>query len=222
MSAVASASTSSNTWPLPPMTYEARSAAPVRSHLPKRIDVAQLTPNNLGQLRKLNSVLFPVQYSERFYKDVLDPDVGDVCKLGLFNDIAVGTICCRFEPVDNDNVRVYIMTLGVLAPYRRLGIASALLKHVLDHVSPGKTIQLIDHSAPTPKPTKDKNGKEQKPEPVKKSAKVQSIYLHVQTSNDEAKLFYEKFGFTVTQTIDSYYRRIQPASAWLLELKGDA
>lgn len=213
----AAASTSS--WPLPAMSYDARPAAPVRSLLPKRIDVAQLTPNNLGQLRKLNSVLFPVQYSERFYKDVLDPDAAEICKLGLFNDVAVGTICCRLELVDKDSVRIYIMTLGVLAPYRRLGIASALLQHVLDHVAPGKEIQIIDKDAPTPKPKKDKNGKEAKVEPTKKTVKISQIYLHVQTSNDEARTFYEKFGFKVAETIDNYYRRIQPASAWVLQLQ---
>ncbi|TKY85007.1 hypothetical protein EX895_006087 [Sporisorium graminicola] len=215
--AASSASSSSSSWPLPPMSYEPRPA--VRSLLPKRIDVAQLTPNNLGQLRKLNSVLFPVQYSERFYKDVLDPDASEICKLGLFNDVAVGTICCRLEPVSQGVVRIYIMTLGVLAPYRRLGIASALLEHVLDHVRPGKDIQIIDKEAPTPKPKKDKNGKETKPEPVKKTVKVESIYLHVQTSNDEARTFYQKFGFQVAETIDNYYRRIQPASAWVLQLQ---
>lgn len=215
---MATASTSS-AWPLPPMSYEPRPAAPVRSLLPKRIDVAQLTPNNLGQLRKLNSVLFPVQYSERFYKDVLDKDASEICKLGLFNDVAVGTICCRIEPVSKDTVRIYIMTLGVLAPYRRLGIASALLQHVLDHAGPGKEIQIIDKDAPSPKPKKDKNGKDYIPERTKKAVKVENIYLHVQTSNEEARVFYEKYGFAVAETIESYYRRIQPASAWVLQLQ---
>ncbi|CAG8660666.1 15614_t:CDS:1, partial [Acaulospora morrowiae] len=35
-----------------------------------RIALGDVTPNNLGQLKRLNSVLFPVNYSERFYKDV--------------------------------------------------------------------------------------------------------------------------------------------------------
>lgn len=201
------------------MAYEPRPAASVRSLLPKRIEVAQLTSNNLGQLRKLNSVLFPVQYSERYYKDVLHQDVAEMCKLGLFNDIAVATICCRYELASADTVNVYIMTLGVLAPYRRLGIATVLLQHVLDHVKPGRDVELVDTNAPVPKAKKDKNGKEIKPEPVKKSFKVKSVYLHVQTSNDEAKIFYEKFDFKVRETIDNYYRRIQPASAWVLELR---
>ena len=38
-----------------------------------------------------------------------------------FNDLVVGGVCCRVE-VEGDQKRLYIMTLGVLAPYRRYGI----------------------------------------------------------------------------------------------------
>jgi hypothetical protein len=47
-----------------------------------RIDVADLTPNNIGQLRKLNAALFPVRFGEKWYKDVLSKEVSDICKFG--------------------------------------------------------------------------------------------------------------------------------------------
>lgn len=62
-----------------------------------RVSLASLTPNNLGitdllppepcadcdsgTVRKLNSVLFPIKYSEKFYQDVLLPDAEEFCKL---------------------------------------------------------------------------------------------------------------------------------------------
>lgn len=49
-----------------------------------RVTFASLTPNNIGTVRKLNSVLFPIKYSEKFYNDILQPDVEDFCKLGSF------------------------------------------------------------------------------------------------------------------------------------------
>jgi hypothetical protein len=52
------------------------------SKKPERISFASITPNNLGTLRKLNSVLFPIRYSEKFYQDVLLPELEDFCKLG--------------------------------------------------------------------------------------------------------------------------------------------
>lgn len=47
-----------------------------------RISFASITPNNLGTVRKLHSVLFPIKYSEKFYQDILLPEVEDFCKLG--------------------------------------------------------------------------------------------------------------------------------------------
>lgn len=185
-----------------------------------RIDIANLTQNNIGQLRKLNSVLFPVRFGEKWYKDVLHEDVKEICKYALFNDIPVGNICCRFEKdtTNSDSVNVHIMTLGCLAPYRRMGIATTLLEYVLEHAAPGKKVDLSDEDK-TVAPVKPKSTSTKK-DIVKqtKSYTVAKIYLHVQTSNSEAKEFYEKNGFTEKERVEEYYKvGIEPRSAWLLE-----
>ena len=49
-------------------------------------------------------------------------------------DILVGAVCCRLEKKTegSKDLKLYIMTLGVLAPYRSCGIGSKLLATVLD------------------------------------------------------------------------------------------
>ena len=103
-----------------------------------RVSFSSINNNNLGTVRVLNTTLFPVRYSEKFYKDIVRPEVEEFCKLGRYawisfllpftpvpyadaefntvyiNDVPVGTVCCRLEELDNDT-RLYLMTMGVLA-----------------------------------------------------------------------------------------------------------
>lgn len=47
----------------------------------RTITLEDMTPQNIGLLKKLNTVLFPVPYSEKFYKESLT--VGELAKLGI-------------------------------------------------------------------------------------------------------------------------------------------
>lgn len=152
----------------------------------------------------------------------------------------VGNLCCRYEyswPSDSSDstvptVNIYIMTLGVLAPYRRLGIAKKLISHLITVAGPGTDLDL-----PNPDPavaakekaakqdnkkTNDKAGSTtaaKPPRPTKKF-RVESLYLHVQTTNAEARDFYKAQGFTEEETIEEYYRKgVEPRSAVLLVKK---
>ena len=112
-----------------------------------RVSFASLTSNNLGTVRKLNSVLFPIKYSEKFYQDILLPEVEDFCKLGMsptalrcleltwpshpvyYNDIPVGTVCCRLETKEG-RTSLYLMTMGILAVRLFNAHANFLSHHV--------------------------------------------------------------------------------------------
>jgi len=96
-----------------------------------RIALGEVTVHNIRQLKRLNTVVFPVSYNDKFYKDVLQ--AGELARLAYYNDVVVGGVCCRVD-TSNGLRELYIMTLGCLAPYRRLGIGTIMLKHVLDYV----------------------------------------------------------------------------------------
>lgn len=144
--------------------------------------MGDITQHNLKQLKRLNQVVFPVTYNDKFYKDVLE--VGELAKLAYFNDIVVGAVCCRVDASDGQR-RLYIMTLGALAPYRRLGIGTIMLEHVL---------KICDMDG-----------------------NYDNVFLHVQVNNDGAIRFYEKFGFEIVEEKKNYYKRIEPADAYVLQ-----
>ncbi|KAL1752712.1 acyl-CoA N-acyltransferase [Schizophyllum commune] len=153
-----------------------------------RISFAPPTSNNLGTVRKLNSVLFPIKYSEKFYESIQKPELEDFCKLVYYNDVPVGTICCRIEPEGNE-AKLYIMTMGILAPYRSREVGSRALRSILDAAKA--------HTKP----------------------KISKVYLHVQVNNEGAKRFYEKHGFKETELQKDYYKKIEPHDAWVLTLE---
>lgn len=53
-------------------------------------------------------------------------------------------------------------------------------------------------------------------EQVSKRTNVSQVYLHVQTSNEEAVAFYLNHGFEIAETVEGYYKRIEPSSAHVL------
>jgi N-alpha-acetyltransferase 50 len=140
-----------------------------------------------GQLRRINTVAFPIQYNEGFYRDVLKRNNAELNKFAYSNEFVIGAVCARVEDVDKSGTkRLYIMTLAVLAAYRGRGIGSDLLRSLLMYCE-------------TP------------------DARISEIALHVHVSNDDAIRFYtEKFGFTKGPMVENYYRRIDPPHCYLL------
>lgn len=51
---------------------------------------------------------------------------------------------------------------------------------------------------------------------IGKHPDVKEIYLHVQTSNEEALRFYRRYGFEVAEKLEGYYKRIDPPDCFVL------
>jgi len=52
-----------------------------------------------------------------------------------------------------------------------------------------------------------------------KELNCEGVFLHVWTSNQEGIDFYKNFNFEVTETIQNYYKRIDPPDCHILELR---
>jgi hypothetical protein len=108
------------------------------------IAFAPITERNVGAFRVLNASVLPVQYQAKFYTDVLKtpPEVTKLgarrcwcatcvvvlltpvpaCPTALYNELVVGGVACRLEDREDGKSDLYIMTLSVLAAYRRRGV----------------------------------------------------------------------------------------------------
>ncbi|KAI5781811.1 N-alpha-acetyltransferase 50, NatE catalytic subunit, partial [Geopyxis carbonaria] len=149
---------------------------------------AHTTPANLSGLKRLNSLLLPIPYGDKFYKDIVSsPSSGALTRVAFWDGGigVVGGVRARLE-LDNDGpadgkTKVYIMTLCTLSPFRRLGVGGALLQHVI------ATARKLGAS---------------------------EVYAHVWEQNTDALAWYESKGFEVDENVlAAYYRKLRPAGA---------
>ena len=75
-------------------------------------------------------VVLPIPIDAKLYKNLLD-DGNAVGKLAFINNTFVGGIIAKFESSPSSGQKLYIMTLGCFAQFRRRGVASKLLDDVL-------------------------------------------------------------------------------------------
>jgi ribosomal protein S18 acetylase RimI-like enzyme len=122
----------------------------VQKTAPKKVlpfQLGDVNEANLQQIRMLNISTLPVRYSDKFYRDLIKNYTNKYLQYAFYNGFVVGSICARVEPISatppieadsapqavdatptTEKKKLYIMILNVLAPYRRRGIASELLR----------------------------------------------------------------------------------------------
>lgn len=144
---------------------------------------------DIQELKRLNSVIFPINYNERFYKDIQRHNGDPLCFavfVCLDNEEVIGTFSCRVEPAVpplEPVESVYVMTFGLIMKYRMRGIGLWMWNEMIK---------------------------------VYNNRRLDMIVLHVQVGNRMAERFYTKLGFSRYGTVKDYYRRIDPPDAILL------
>ena len=83
-------------------------------------------------MRVLNYLTLPVVYSEFFYEKLVHIDQAKnaytrYSQFAYVKDVLVGGISCKEDILEDGSRECYIMTIGVLEPYKRYGIATKLL-----------------------------------------------------------------------------------------------
>ena len=106
--------------------------------LADRVAFVEVGTTNVAELEKINLALFPIKYPPQVYQDIVT--CSGVSFLATIDDDrgpgaaarTIGGVACRLEKdAKVDGPILYIITLGVLAPWRNAGLGSALLERVL-------------------------------------------------------------------------------------------
>lgn len=96
------------------------------------VDIGNITPANLQQLKTINIATLPVRYTDKFYKDLLVNYPQEYLQFAFWNGFAIAAVCARIEPHEvPDQSKLYIMTINVLPAYRRRGIGMFLKTYFL-------------------------------------------------------------------------------------------
>lgn len=102
-----------------------------------RAALTKVTPSHLDRLKSITATLLPVKYSAKFYAECLEPEKHSVIAfIAMYDCKSVGWIRCKVEPFPDSNnqayQQIYIQALGILAPFRGLGLASELVKSAIN------------------------------------------------------------------------------------------
>jgi ribosomal protein S18 acetylase RimI-like enzyme len=182
----------------PPKPTSGTASLPQASILPIR-------EKHIQQLKRINSLLLPINYPDSFYHKIVDPlNTPNFSRVILFHEPltlksvffstsepkVVGGIVCRLEKDDGTRTSaIYIQSLALLSPYRSHGLAT----RVLDDI--------IEGAVNTPQI----------------GYPVTSLYAHVWTENSEGLEWYAARGFTREEpVVQDYYRRLNPGNAWIM------
>jgi ribosomal protein S18 acetylase RimI-like enzyme len=210
--------TTANSVPAPVPALSAQSSVPspppsnngAPSTIPEQATISPVDPSHIQPLRRINSLLLPINYPDSFYHKIIpDPSsTPSFSRVILWQDSpsnppkVVGGIVCRLDPAlapDSTPIApkyidgvfdIYVQSLALLSPYRGHGLAAAALKSIIDSAT-GQT-----------------------------RVRIAGLYAHVWTDNEEALGWYAARGFNREEPIiNGYYKRLKPDSAWILRRK---
>ncbi|KAI0848143.1 acyl-CoA N-acyltransferase [Daldinia vernicosa] len=195
--------------PLSPVPTTAPLTKPPSLH--PQATISPILPEHVPALRRITSLLLPVNYPDSFYARLSDPlSSGAFSRVVLWSDPSdsngtpkvIGGLVCRPEPSpftssssrkspsqpttpSSQPNALYIQSLVLLSPYRQQGLAAALLDDVVRAA-------------------------------VASPFACDEVYAHVWTDNEDGLRWYLARGFTKHGQVNGYYFKLRPDSAWIV------
>ncbi|KAG4442064.1 hypothetical protein IFR05_002458 [Cadophora sp. M221] len=180
------------------------------STFPPQAIISQIRQEHIQPLRRINALLLPISYPDSFYHKILLPDPPTPSPPKSFSRSilwidptsqetkVVGGVICRVDPslspestpqnpsYTPDTHDIYIQSLCLLSPYRGKGLVAAVLNEVVDAAVSQDELR------------------------------IESLYAHVWTQNEEALEWYAARGFKREEPVlRGYYRRLNPDTAYI-------
>lgn len=97
------------------------------------VEFGDMNEKNINMLRKINFNVFPVKYATPFYINVATK-YNQLSKFCFYNDIIVGAFTVRVEDF-KEKKYAYILTIGILEPYRKYGIGTLMMEQLEKEVT---------------------------------------------------------------------------------------
>jgi hypothetical protein len=112
-----------------------------------------------------------------------------------YADVPVGSVTCRLEPAlsapPTTALKLHVLTLNVLPPYRSQGLGAHLLDHVLTKAAEWTPPDVLGGKTRAASKEKEKE----------QARTVDKVMVYCQVGNEEAKSFYvKKAGFVEKET----------------------
>ena len=220
----------------------------ISKSLASRLFFQPVHDRNVHCVRLLIETVLPVAYGDAFFR-ALPSSPPELAACAFFDDLFVGAIAARVDdgagaaaPPEAAAAtavivaaaaaataapppptrRLYLMVLGVLAPYRGRGIGASRLSRqrlVRDrHASSSAPTAVSPVSCPCLPPAGSallQRVLDAVADPGGKFADVSEVWLHVHAPNARAASFYERAGFERTGEAKGYYRGVEPPDAFI-------
>lgn len=194
--------------------------------------IVPIVDAHIPALRRINTLLLPVNYQESFYHGILDPAVsGTFSRAILWHDDpagdappkVIGGVVCRLERSPFDDGGRYSRELAKKAHHAvappPVGQGYALYIQSLGLLSPYRRYGLaaaavqgiLDAATTTRPPLGGAAGGQQQ------LLRIDWVYAHVWTENEDGLAWYTARAFQKDSVLDDYYFKLKPGSAWVVK-----